>query len=134
MCIIDPMDLPGGDCCRDLQLLAFLLERFRARSEPVRRKKACKFKRPGSVETKLRPFSFFRHPGRWPRSDLAESLDGPVDRRLFGQSQVRSQLVVIASIGSNDPAQMGFAENDDVIEAFPADRADQSLRVPVLPG
>jgi hypothetical protein len=31
MCIIDPMDSRGGDCYRDLQLLAFLLERFRAR-------------------------------------------------------------------------------------------------------
>jgi hypothetical protein len=55
MCIIDPMDLCGGDCYRDLQLLAFLLERFRARSEPVCRKKACKFKRLGSVETKVPP-------------------------------------------------------------------------------
>src|ERR1700754_3151315 len=32
------------------------------------------------------------------------------------------------------PAQMALAEDDDVIEAFPADRADQSLRMPVLPG
>ena len=29
---------------------------------------------------------------------------------------------------------MGLAEDDDVIEAFPADRADQSLRMPILPG
>ena len=29
---------------------------------------------------------------------------------------------------------MGIAEDNDVIEAFPADRADQSLRMPVLPG
>ena len=29
---------------------------------------------------------------------------------------------------------MRLAEDDDVIEAFPADRADQSLRMPVLPG
>src|SRR5215468_5273809 len=29
---------------------------------------------------------------------------------------------------------MGLAEDNDVIEAFPADRADQSLRMPVLPG
>jgi hypothetical protein len=28
---------------------------------------------------------------------------------------------------------MGFAEDDDVIEAFAADRADQPLRMPVLP-
>ena len=29
---------------------------------------------------------------------------------------------------------LGLAEDDDVIEAFTADRANQSLRVPVLPG
>lgn len=29
---------------------------------------------------------------------------------------------------------MGLAKDDDVIEAIPADRADQSLRMPVLPG
>jgi hypothetical protein len=28
---------------------------------------------------------------------------------------------------------VGFAKNDDVIQAFPADRADQSLCMPVLP-
>jgi hypothetical protein len=29
---------------------------------------------------------------------------------------------------------MGLAENDDMIQAFTADRADQPLRMPVLPG
>jgi hypothetical protein len=29
---------------------------------------------------------------------------------------------------------MGLAEDDDVIEAFPADRTDQPLGMPVLPG
>jgi hypothetical protein len=29
---------------------------------------------------------------------------------------------------------MGFTENDDVIEAFPADLANQSLRMPVCQG
>jgi len=28
---------------------------------------------------------------------------------------------------------MGFAEDDDVIEAFATDRADQPLRMPILP-
>jgi hypothetical protein len=31
-------------------------------------------------------------------------------------------------------AQMAFAEHDDMIEAFPADRADQPFCVCVLPG
>ena len=47
---------------------------------------------------------------------------------------MRPDIVVIAGIGLKDPAQVGVAEEDDVIEAFPADRADQSLRLPILPG
>jgi hypothetical protein len=39
-----------------------------------------------------------------------------------------------AGVGRKNPAQIGLAEDDDVIEAFPADRADQSLRMPILPG
>ena len=33
-----------------------------------------------------------------------------------------------------DPPQMGLAEDDEAIEAFPMDRADQSRRKPILPG
>jgi hypothetical protein len=47
---------------------------------------------------------------------------------------MRSEPVVIAGVGREDPAKLVLAEDDDVIEAFPADRADQSLRMPVLPG
>ena len=46
---------------------------------------------------------------------------------------MRSEFVVIAGVGRKDSAQVGLAEDDDVIEAFPADRADQSLRMPILP-
>jgi hypothetical protein len=46
---------------------------------------------------------------------------------------MRSETVVVAGVGREGPAQLGLAEDDDVIEAFPADRADQSLGMPVLP-
>jgi hypothetical protein len=68
-----------------------------------------------------------------PSGKLAVQLDRPIGWRILVQRQRRSEFVVIASVGSNDPAQMGFAEDNDVIEAFPADRADQLLRMPVLP-
>ena len=55
-------------------------------------------------------------------------------RRILVQEQMRSEFVVVAGVGRKDPTQMGLAEHDGVIEAFPADRADQSLRIPVLPG
>ena len=59
--------------------------------------------------------------GRWPGESL--SRDRCVRR-----------FVVIAGVGRKDPAQMGLAEDDDVIEAFTADRADQSLRIPFCQG
>ena len=66
-------------------------------------------------------------------SELAEPLDRPIRRGILAQGQMRSEPVVVAGVGRKDPAQMGLAEDDDVIEAFPADRADQSLRMLVLP-
>jgi hypothetical protein len=66
--------------------------------------------------------------------DLAETLDRPMAWRILAQGQMRSQFVVIAGIGRKDPAQVGLAEDDDVIEALPADRANQPLRMSVLPG
>jgi len=70
----------------------------------------------------------------WPFSDLAEPLNGTTKRCVLGENEMRSGGVVLASVGGKDSAQMGFTENDDVIEAFPADGADQPLRMPVLPG
>ena len=70
-----------------------------------------------------------------PSSDFAEPLNRtkkPVTS--LASDKMRPDIVVIVAVGPEDPAQMGFAEDDDVIEAFPADRADQPLRMPVLPG
>ena len=69
-----------------------------------------------------------------PSGDLAEPLDRPTARRILGEGQMRPYPVVVGSVSRENPAQMGVAENDDVIEAFPADRADQPLCMPVLPG
>jgi hypothetical protein len=65
--------------------------------------------------------------------ELAEPLNLSTAWRILPQGQMRSELVVIADVGRKDAAQVGLAEDDDVIEAFPTDRADQSLRMAVLP-
>ena len=70
----------------------------------------------------------------WLSGDLADPLDRPMARRILIQGQMRSEFVVIAGVGRKYATQMGLAEDDDVIEAFPPDRADQSLRMSVLPG
>ena len=64
---------------------------------------------------------------------LAEALDRSMARRILTQGQMGPEFIVIVGVGLKDLAQMGLAEDDDVIEAFAADRADQSLRMPVLP-
>ena len=66
--------------------------------------------------------------------DLPVRLDRPMAWRIFVQRQMRPEFVVIAGVCRKDPPQMGLAKDDDVIEAFAADRADQSLHLPVLPG
>ena len=58
-----------------------------------------------------------------PGGDLAKSLNRPMARRVLAQGQMCSE-----------PAQTGLAEDDSVIKAFPADRADQSLGMAVLLG
>ena len=68
----------------------------------------------------------------WLRSEPAETLDLPMAWRILAQGQMGSQFVVIGGVGREDPAQVGLAEDDDVIEALPADRADQPLRMSVL--
>ena len=66
-------------------------------------------------------------------SELAEPLDRPMARGILTQGKMRSELVVVAGVGRKDLAQMGLAEDDDVIQAFSAGRADQPLRVSILP-
>jgi hypothetical protein len=65
--------------------------------------------------------------------DLAELLNGTKKRRVLGKGEMRSDVVIVGGISRENPAQMGVAEDDDVIEAFPSDRANQPLRMPILP-
>ena len=67
-------------------------------------------------------------------SDLAEPLDWTNQRRIFGQSEVWPNMVVVGSISLEDPAQMVLAQDYDVVQALSADRADQPFRMSVLPG
>jgi len=69
-----------------------------------------------------------------PRGEVTEPLDRPTVRRILVQRQMRSEFVVVDRVGTKDSTQVGVAEDDDVIEAFPTDRADQPLCMPVLPG
>jgi hypothetical protein len=51
-------------------------------------------------------------------SEPAEPLDRPLAWRVLTHGQMRSELVVIAGVDGKDSAQVGLAEDDDVIEAL----------------
>jgi len=65
--------------------------------------------------------------------DPSTSLDLPREWAIFAQRQVRSGAVVVVAISSEHAAQMRFADNDQMVQAFSSDRSDQSLNVAVLP-
>ena len=51
------------------------------------------------------------------------------ERRILVQRQVRSTLIVILLVRTQQTAQMPFAKNNNMVEALPSDRADQRLRI-----
>ena len=52
-----------------------------------------------------------------------------VRERLMG-----THGVVVGEVGTQEPAQMGLIENEEVVQALAADGADHSFRKGVLPG
>src|SRR5262249_6240594 len=46
----------------------------------------------------------------------------------------RTRAVIVSPVATQEPAQMGFAENHEVIQALAADRTDHPLHEGVLPG
>ena len=61
-------------------------------------------------------------------------LDGPAERRLLAQGEMSAVAIVIGHISRHQAPQMFSAKDNNVIEAFAPDRADQPLDMPVLPG
>ena len=57
-----------------------------------------------------------------------------MERRVFVQRSMGPRRIIIGSIRAYDSAQMRLTEYDHVVQALPADRADEPLNVNVLPG
>jgi len=56
-----------------------------------------------------------------------------MDWTVLVQGPMGPHAIVIGCILAKDPAQVSLSEYDQVVEAFAPDRADQSLRIPILP-
>jgi hypothetical protein len=67
------------------------------------------------------------------RCDGAEPLNRPMNGSVLAQSPMSSRFIVVGGKLAKDLAQMGLTEHNQVVETFPSDRADQSLRVPIRP-
>jgi len=65
--------------------------------------------------------------------DCADALNSPMDGTILVQTPMGPHAIIVCGVLVKDPAQVSFSEHHQVVEAFPLDRADQSLRVPVLP-
>src|SRR5260370_15308447 len=62
-----------------------------------------------------------------------QRLHGARFRRVLGQREVRPAFVIIGQEGFHVPVQGGLVENDHVVEALAANRADHSFHGGTLP-
>ena len=62
------------------------------------------------------------------------SLDWPPIRRIFLEGKMSSCAVIVREVGSQQAAQVAFAENQNVIQTLAPDRADEALGERILPG
>ena len=59
---------------------------------------------------------------------------GPVIGRVFLEGKVGSAPVIILDVGREHAPEMPLVQDDHVIEALSADRADHTLDIWILPG
>lgn len=67
-------------------------------------------------------------------SALLRGFDAPRYWSVVIKRLMRARGVVVVDVFGEDPSQVRFAEKDDMIEAFTADRSDHPLSERVLPG
>jgi hypothetical protein len=87
------------------------------------------------VRAKIHPAVLMMESGEnQPRGDATALLNGQTTRRIFVQRQMRSVFVLVANVGTKNSTQVGVTEDDNVIGAFPADRANQLSAGPFCQG
>ena len=67
------------------------------------------------------------------RYDAAHVLDGSMDGSVFVERPMSSQLVIIGGILRQNPAQVCFAQNNQMVDALASDRSDHPFGEAVLP-
>src|SRR5665811_1337204 len=67
------------------------------------------------------------------RCDGADALNRAMKRGVLVQRSMSPRLIIIGGICAEDSAQVRFTEHDHVVQALPADRADESFNIGILP-
>src|SRR6266478_3119938 len=67
------------------------------------------------------------------RCDASDPLNRAREWRIFVQRAVRSQIVVIAGIGLQNPAEVRLTQNNQMVVALASDRSNQPFGEAVLP-
>jgi hypothetical protein len=65
--------------------------------------------------------------------DAASRLNCTRRRCILVQREVRARVIVISLVRSQQLAEVLLAEYHDMIKALPSDRADEPLRMSILP-
>src|SRR5512139_2713797 len=70
---------------------------------------------------------------KWSRCDSGKMLNSPMERGVLGQGPVGPEAVVVVGVCDQEPAQVGFAQDHDMVQAFSSDRAAETFDASVLP-
>ena len=70
----------------------------------------------------------------WVRVKAPTGLNSPRYRGILVQGQMCTRAVVIVHVQKEHLAQVPLAEGDDMVKAFPPERANQPFRMPILLG
>jgi hypothetical protein len=75
-------------------------------------------------------------PDLWEGNDIAcgGKLYATRPWAVLVEREMRSGVLMILKIARQDAAQVALAEDDNVIQAFTANRTDETLDVGILPG
>src|ERR1700738_206552 len=100
-------------------------KKSRSEYSPASKRIALSLSRPVCTENLNSDIVMKKSPEYHVETDCSSFLNRARDRRIFIQRPRCSDVVVVTSIGSQNPTQMHLTKNDDMIQGLAADRSDQ---------
>src|ERR1700723_3064082 len=83
---------------------------------------------------KLNPSIFVMQSAQgWATKNVPGAIDGARNRCIFVKGQMRASSIVRFPV-RQQAKEVALTEHNNVVKAFPADRADQPFSISILPG